>query len=89
MQQRPKALDWAFESIVCATRFSAFEQERETVAEAAASLRLASVRLLGLDRRTLEPGCPADLVLFDWEPGGDSLRILATVLAGELTRHIP
>jgi glycosyltransferase involved in cell wall biosynthesis len=41
-----------FESIVCATRFSAFEQERETVAEAAVALRQAGVRLLGLDRRT-------------------------------------
>jgi N-acetylglucosamine-6-phosphate deacetylase len=27
--------------------------------------------LLGLPLRALEPGCPADLVLFDWEPGGD------------------
>jgi glycosyltransferase involved in cell wall biosynthesis len=41
-----------FESIVCATRFSAFEQERETVGEAAVALRHAGVRLLGLDRRT-------------------------------------
>ena len=41
-----------FESMVCATRFSAFEQERETVTEAAAALRQAGVRLLGLDRRT-------------------------------------
>jgi glycosyltransferase involved in cell wall biosynthesis len=41
-----------FESMVCATRFSAFEQERETVAEAAVALRQAGVRLLGLDRRT-------------------------------------
>lgn len=41
-----------FESIVCATRFSASEQERETVTEAAVALRQAGVRFLGLDRRT-------------------------------------
>jgi glycosyltransferase involved in cell wall biosynthesis len=41
-----------FESIVCATRFSAFEQGRETVGEAAAQLGRAGVRFLGLDRRT-------------------------------------
>jgi glycosyltransferase involved in cell wall biosynthesis len=41
-----------FESMVCATRFSDFEQERETVTEAAVALRQAGVRLLGLDRRT-------------------------------------
>jgi glycosyltransferase involved in cell wall biosynthesis len=41
-----------FESIVCATRFSASEQERETVTEAAGALRQAGVRFLGLDRRT-------------------------------------
>jgi N-acetylglucosamine-6-phosphate deacetylase len=27
--------------------------------------------LLGLPPRNLEPGAPADLVLFDWEPGGE------------------
>jgi glycosyltransferase involved in cell wall biosynthesis len=41
-----------FESIVCATRYSASERERETVGEAAAALRQAGVRFLGLDRRT-------------------------------------
>ncbi|MCI0460069.1 MAG: N-acetylglucosamine-6-phosphate deacetylase [Gemmataceae bacterium] len=39
--------------------------------------------LLGLPPRPLEPGQPADLVLFDWAPGSD-FRVTATVLAGEL-----
>ncbi len=38
--------------------------------------------LLGLPPVRLEPGCPADLVLFDWEPGGDFV-VRATVVAGE------
>jgi glycosyltransferase involved in cell wall biosynthesis len=41
-----------FESIVCATRFSVSERERETVSEAAVALRQAGVRFLGLDRHT-------------------------------------
>jgi glycosyltransferase involved in cell wall biosynthesis len=41
-----------FESIVCATRFSQSERELETVSEAAATLRQAGVRFVGLDRRT-------------------------------------
>jgi glycosyltransferase involved in cell wall biosynthesis len=41
-----------FESMVCATRFSASEREKETVEEAAADLRGAGVRFLGLNRRT-------------------------------------
>jgi glycosyltransferase involved in cell wall biosynthesis len=41
-----------FESIVCATRFSASEREKHTVEDAAAALRGAGVRFLGLDRRT-------------------------------------
>jgi glycosyltransferase involved in cell wall biosynthesis len=41
-----------FESMVCATRFSAAERDKETVEEAAAALRAAGVRVLGLDRRT-------------------------------------
>jgi N-acetylglucosamine-6-phosphate deacetylase len=40
--------------------------------------------LLGLPSRPLEPGAPADLVLFDWEPGG-AVRVIATVVAGALT----
>src|SRR6266542_689195 len=35
-----------FESIVCATRYSASERERETVEDAAAALRQAGVRFL-------------------------------------------
>jgi glycosyltransferase involved in cell wall biosynthesis len=41
-----------FESMVCATRFSASEREKETVEEAAAELQAAGVRFLGLNRRT-------------------------------------
>jgi glycosyltransferase involved in cell wall biosynthesis len=41
-----------FESIVCATRFSALERDKDTVEDAAAALRGAGVRFLGLDRRT-------------------------------------
>jgi N-acetylglucosamine-6-phosphate deacetylase len=44
-------------------------------------------RLLGLPARRLEPGDPADLVLFDWEPGTD-LHVRATVSTGsEPQRH--
>ena len=42
---------------------------------------MASARpreLLGLPPRRLAPGEPADLVLFDWEPGGD-FRVTGTV----------
>lgn len=35
-------------------------------------------QLLGLPVHTIEPGQPADLMLFDWEPGGD-LRVAATM----------
>src|SRR5689334_7794705 len=41
-----------FESIVCATRFSAGEREKDTVEDAATALRDSGVRFLGLDRRT-------------------------------------
>jgi glycosyltransferase involved in cell wall biosynthesis len=41
-----------FESMVCATRFSAAEREKDTVEDAAVALRRAGVRFLGLDRRT-------------------------------------
>ncbi len=41
-----------FESMVCATRFSSSEREKETVEDAAAQLQRADVRFLGLDRRT-------------------------------------
>ncbi len=36
-------------------------------------------QLLGLPPRRLEPGQPAEMVLFDWEDGGD-FRVRATVL---------
>jgi N-acetylglucosamine-6-phosphate deacetylase len=42
--------------------------------------------LLGLPPRRIEPGMPADLVLFDWQEGGD-FKVRATVLAGELDRR--
>ena len=41
-----------FESIVCATRFSPSEQEKQTVTEAAEALEAAGVRFLGLNRHT-------------------------------------
>jgi L-malate glycosyltransferase len=41
-----------FESMVCATRYSPSEQEKETVTEAAVALERAGVRFLGLNRRT-------------------------------------
>src|SRR3954447_23720068 len=41
-----------FESMVCATRYSAAEREKETVEEAAEALVRGGVRFLGLDRRT-------------------------------------
>jgi glycosyltransferase involved in cell wall biosynthesis len=41
-----------FESMVCATRFSPKEREKETVEDAAAALRKVGVRFLGLDRHT-------------------------------------
>jgi N-acetylglucosamine-6-phosphate deacetylase len=37
--------------------------------------------LLGLPPQRLEPGFPADLVLFDWEPGGE-FRVKTTVIGG-------
>jgi N-acetylglucosamine-6-phosphate deacetylase len=45
---------------------------------------MASVRprqLLGLDPRPLQPGAPADLILFDWRPG-DAFRLRASIIAG-------
>jgi N-acetylglucosamine-6-phosphate deacetylase len=39
--------------------------------------------LLSLPPRTLEPGQPADVILFDWTPGED-LCLRATVAAGEV-----
>ena len=41
-----------FESMVCATRFSAAERQKDTVEDAAVALERAGVRFLGLDRRT-------------------------------------
>jgi glycosyltransferase involved in cell wall biosynthesis len=41
-----------FESMVCATRHSASEQEKQTVTEAAEALEAAGVRFLGLNRHT-------------------------------------
>jgi N-acetylglucosamine-6-phosphate deacetylase len=38
-------------------------------------------QLLGLEARALQAGAPADLVLFDWQPGSD-FRVRATIIAG-------
>jgi N-acetylglucosamine-6-phosphate deacetylase len=40
-------------------------------------------RLLGLEERPLARNAPADLVLFDWQPGG-RFTVRATVVAGEV-----
>jgi N-acetylglucosamine-6-phosphate deacetylase len=39
--------------------------------------------LLGLPPQKLEPGFPADLVLFDWQAGGD-FEVKATVIGGKI-----
>lgn len=41
-----------FESMVCATRFSAAERQKTTVEDAATALQAAGIRFLGLDRKT-------------------------------------
>jgi N-acetylglucosamine-6-phosphate deacetylase len=51
----------------------------------AEALDMAGARprqLLGLPALTLESGAPADLVLFDWQPG-QSVRVTGTVIAGD------
>jgi N-acetylglucosamine-6-phosphate deacetylase len=60
------------------------------VRDAAVSLRQAidmsgalPRSLLGLDPRPLAIGSPADLVLFDWQPGG-AMHVTGTVISGEL-----
>ncbi len=40
-------------------------------------------QLLGLEARPLHVGAPADLILFDWQPG-DDFRLRAVVLAGSV-----
>jgi N-acetylglucosamine-6-phosphate deacetylase len=41
--------------------------------------------LLGLEANPVAQGAPADLVLFDWEPGG-AVRVTGTVIRGELSQ---
>jgi N-acetylglucosamine-6-phosphate deacetylase len=51
----------------------------------AEAVDMASARpreLLRLPARRLEVGQPADLMFFDWQPGGD-IRVRATIVAGE------
>lgn len=38
--------------------------------------------LLGLERVRLEPGCPGDLVLFDWDEAKKKLKVEETLVAG-------
>ena len=50
----------------------------------AEAVDMASARpreLLGLSQVRLEPGYPADLILFDWQPGGD-LAIRTVIIEG-------
>ncbi len=42
--------------------------------------------LLGLEPCLLAPGSPADLVLFDWQPGGD-VSVTGTVIEGKLVEN--
>jgi N-acetylglucosamine-6-phosphate deacetylase len=42
--------------------------------------------LLRLSERRLEPGYPADFILFDWGEG-DDLRVRATVVGGTVFRN--
>jgi N-acetylglucosamine-6-phosphate deacetylase len=59
---------WAFtdQCIGNAIRFAGI-----TLGEAVEMAGARPRELLGLPPRTLEPGMPAELVLFDWEEGGD------------------
>jgi N-acetylglucosamine-6-phosphate deacetylase len=70
---------WAFTDLCIgnAIRFAGVSL-RDAVDMASARPR----QLLRLPVPTLEPGQPADLVLFDWEPGGD-FRVVRTVIGGE------
>jgi N-acetylglucosamine-6-phosphate deacetylase len=50
------------------------------------AIDMASARpreLLGLELRTLQSGSIADLILFDWQPGGEFV-VQATVVAGQV-----
>jgi N-acetylglucosamine-6-phosphate deacetylase len=44
-------------------------------------------QLLGLEARPLQVGAVADLVLFDWQPGG-AFHVAATVIAGRLAMRL-
>src|SRR5207248_5833660 len=52
-----------------------------SMAEAIAMATLRPRQLLGLPAYALEPGAPADLTLFDWEPDGN-VRVRSTIIAG-------
>jgi N-acetylglucosamine-6-phosphate deacetylase len=50
------------------------------------TIDMASARpreLLGLEPRTLQPGSVADLILFNWEPGGE-FDVQAIIIAGQV-----
>jgi N-acetylglucosamine-6-phosphate deacetylase len=50
------------------------------------AIDMASARpreLLRLEPRTVQPGSPADLILFDWQPG-KAFDIKATIIAGRV-----
>jgi N-acetylglucosamine-6-phosphate deacetylase len=42
--------------------------------------------LLGIEARPLAVGGPADLIVFDWEPGGD-VRVKNTLIGGEMSER--
>ncbi|HEY7426505.1 MAG TPA: N-acetylglucosamine-6-phosphate deacetylase [Gemmataceae bacterium] len=58
-----------------------------TLAEAVDMAGARPRQLLGLEARPLQVGAVADLILFDWQPGGD-FRIHSVVLAGSLVARV-
>lgn len=59
-----------------------------TLAEAVDMATVRPRQLLGLPLPRLDRGAPADLILFDWQPG-ETWRLRATVLGGRLIRPAP
>lgn len=68
---------WAFTDLCLGNVLRFAEVSLEEAITMASS---APRKLLGLPARRLESGQPADLILFDWEPGAD-VRVRRTILA--------
>jgi N-acetylglucosamine-6-phosphate deacetylase len=69
---------WAFTDVCVANMLQFAEVSLAQVIDMAST---QPRRLLGLPQHELETGQPADLLLFDWQPG-ERFQIQATVLAG-------